>query len=119
MRGFEFFSLASSYPFDSPKPMHLKATGRVRFQGKVLEHSIIANKQDFEFEKKGTSVRMTDKGKAKSLMGEVSISSLKLNQLMLAPQLAGQLSISQDHIKVMQRPLFGHLLFLDLSRLKI
>jgi hypothetical protein len=43
---------------------------------------------------------LSDKGKTDSLVGEVSIAGLKLNQLMLAPQLSGQLSISRESIKV-------------------
>ncbi|KAF3447215.1 hypothetical protein FNV43_RR12395 [Rhamnella rubrinervis] len=98
MRGFEFFSLVSSYLFDSPKPMHLKATGKIKFQGTVLKPC--SNEHDFSFEKNKQCVKVTDKGKMGSLVGDVSISGLKLNQLMLAPQLAGLLSISQDCIKL-------------------
>jgi hypothetical protein len=101
MRGFEFLNWISSYPFDSPRPMHLKATGRIKFQGKVLKPSSITNDQNFGFEKNKQLVEMSDKGKTDSLVGEVSIAGLKLNQLMLAPQLAGQLSISRESIKVM------------------
>lgn len=101
MRGFEFFSLVSSYPFDSPKPMHLKATGKIKFQGKVLKPSI-SDEQDCGFER-NKKFNMTDKGKTDTLAGEVSISGLKLNQLMLAPQLSGSLSISREYIKVMPR----------------
>lgn len=102
MRSFEFFNLVSPYPFDSPKPMHLKATGKIKFQGKVLK-PYIDHGQDFGFERNKQPVEMTDKGKTDSLVGEVSISGLKLNQLMLAPQLAGSLSMSRECIKVMQR----------------
>lgn len=101
MRGFEFFSLVSSYPFDSPRPMHLKATGRVKFQGKVMKVFSITNEKDFGLEQNLQDVQMTDKGNTHSLVGEVSISGLKLNQLMLAPQLVGLLSISRECIKVM------------------
>ncbi|XP_062019839.1 protein TIC236, chloroplastic isoform X2 [Rosa rugosa] len=100
MRGFEFFSLVSSYPFDSPKPMHLKATGKIKFQGKVLKPFSISNGQEFGSERNKQQVNMTDTGKTNSLVGEVSISGLKLNQLMLAPQLAGSLSISRECIKL-------------------
>lgn len=102
MRGFEFFSLVSSYLFDSPKPMHLKATGKIKFQGTVLK-PCITNEHDFSFEENTQHVKVTDKGKTGSLVGNVSISGLKLNQLMLAPQLAGLLSISRDCIKVIYR----------------
>ena len=103
MRGFEFFSLISSYPFDSPRPTHLKATGRIKFQGKVLKPSSSTNEHNFGFEKNNQLVEMSDKGKTDGLVGEVLISGLKLNQLMLAPQLVGQLSISRECIKVMSK----------------
>lgn len=103
MRGFEFFSLVSSYPFDSQKPMHLKATGKIKFQGKVLKPFSISTGQEFDSERNKQQMNMTDEGKTDSLVGEVSISGLKLNQLMLAPQLAGSLSISRECIKVVQR----------------
>lgn len=92
MRGFEFFSLLSSYNFDSPRPTHLKATGKIKFQGKVFKSSSITNMQPVE---------MRDKGIMDSLVGDILISGLKLNQLVLAPQLAGQLSMSHGCIKVM------------------
>lgn len=101
MRNFEFFKLISPFPFDSPKPMHLKATGKIKFQGKVLKPCTIPNGQDFGFES-NIPVEIKDKGKADSLVGEVLISGLKLNQLMLAPQLAGSLSMSRECIKVME-----------------
>ncbi|KAG2700000.1 hypothetical protein I3760_07G213600 [Carya illinoinensis] len=91
MRGFEFFSLLSSYNFDSPRPMHLKATGKIKFQGKVFKSSSITNMQPVE---------MQDNGKTDSLVGDILISGLKLNQLILAPQLAGQLSMSHGCIKL-------------------
>lgn len=99
MRGFEFFSMVSSYLFDSPKPTHLKATGKIKFQGTVLK-PCITNEQDFSFKKNEQQVKMADKGKTGCLVGDISISGLKLNQLMLAPQLAGLLSISKDLVKV-------------------
>lgn len=97
MRGFEFFSLVS-YPFDSPRPTHLKATGKIKFQGKVLKPCSESTVQHFDSDK---NMEMTNKANKQSLVGEVSVSGLKLNQLTLAPQLVGPLSISRDHIKVM------------------
>ncbi|CAN8284278.1 unnamed protein product [Cochlearia groenlandica] len=93
MRNFEFFSLVTSYPFDSPRPTHLKATGRIKFQGKVERHSC-AKDGDIE------SDNSEDAAAISSLVGEISFSSLKLNQLVLAPQLAGHLSVSRDHVKL-------------------
>lgn len=100
MRGFEFFSLVS-YPFDSPRPTHLKATGKIKFQGKVLKPCGTSADQSCDTEEDNQTTKILDKQNSQSLVGEVSVSGLKLNQLMLAPQLAGPLSISCDHIKVM------------------
>ncbi|KAE8735436.1 hypothetical protein F3Y22_tig00000340pilonHSYRG00391 [Hibiscus syriacus] len=99
MRGFEFFSLVSSYTFDSPRPTHLKATGKIKFHGKVLMPSIISD-ENIGPKVEGQSEKMTDNIRKKSLVGDLSISGLRLNQLMLAPQLGGQLSISQDFVKL-------------------
>ncbi|KAH7574198.1 hypothetical protein JRO89_XS03G0264500 [Xanthoceras sorbifolium] len=99
MRGFEFFSLVS-YPFDSPRPTHLKATGKIKFQGKVLKPCSQSTEQNFGSEENNQNMKMPDKENKQSLVGEVSVSGLKLNQLMLAPQLVGPLSISRDHIKL-------------------
>lgn len=93
MRNFEFFSLVPSYPFDSPRPTHLKATGRIKFMGKIKRHST-TDDGDVDSE------NCEDAAAVSSLVGEISISSLKLNQLILAPQLAGRLSVSRDHVKV-------------------
>lgn len=97
MRGFEFASLMSSIPFDSPRPLHLKATGRIKFQGKI-EKPNMADKM-IGFEKGLENIQLTANDKA-CLLGELSLSGFKLNQLLLAPQLAGSLCISHDTIKV-------------------
>ncbi|KAB2629418.1 hypothetical protein D8674_034213 [Pyrus ussuriensis x Pyrus communis] len=100
MRSFEFFNVVSPYTFDSPKPMHLKATGKIKFQGKVVKPCSFENGQDFGLDRNKLPVAMTYKEKTDSLVGEVSISGLRLNQLMLAPQLAGSLSLSPEYIKL-------------------
>ncbi|KAJ8751742.1 hypothetical protein K2173_025919 [Erythroxylum novogranatense] len=98
MRGFEFFSLVSSYPFDSPRPTHLKATGRIKFQGKIVRLSSILCDKEISSEEKMQPLHT--EGNTENLIGEVSVSGLRLNQLMLAPQLIGQLSVSRGHIKL-------------------
>lgn len=100
MRNFEFFNLVSSHAFDSLRPVHLKATGRVKFQGKVNKISPITNEQVLSSDKNSEFPLMEVNDDAKSLSGDVSISGLKLNQLMLAPQLAGVLSITSTGIKL-------------------
>ncbi|XP_072998908.1 protein SUBSTANDARD STARCH GRAIN 4, chloroplastic isoform X1 [Typha latifolia] len=98
MRGFEFASLFSTSPFESPRPLHLKATGRIKFQGRILK-----SKNDIE-KFYGSLKNMLDQKMLDCdiprLVGEISLSGLKLNQLMLAPQLAGVLSISHDSVKL-------------------
>lgn len=100
MRGFEFFSLVASHAFDSLRPVHLKASGRIKFQGKVIKPLSIDNEQASTSVRDGEYFTMKNKEGADSLAGEVSVSGLKLNQLTLAPQLGGLLSISRDGIKV-------------------
>lgn len=91
MCGFELFSL-DTYALDSLRPLLLKGTGRIKFQGKVLEPDCTMVEQSFD--------------KNRQLVGEVSISGLKLNQLMLAPHLSGLLRISPQCIKVMKKFIF-------------
>ncbi|KAK7351417.1 hypothetical protein VNO77_10862 [Canavalia gladiata] len=98
MHGFEFFSLVTTYTLYFPRPLLLKATGRIKFQGKVLEPTTTIIGENFD--KKKQHVQMLEKGSEDSLVGEVSISGLKLNQLMLAPQLSGLLRISPEGIKL-------------------
>ncbi|RYQ90041.1 hypothetical protein Ahy_B09g096350 isoform L [Arachis hypogaea] len=98
MRGFEFFSLVSTYTLDFPRPLVLKSTGRIKFHGKVLKPNSNVIGQNFENNRH--DVPMLEKGSADSLVGDISISDLKLNQLMLAPQLSGQLRVSSDCIKL-------------------
>lgn len=106
MRSFEFFSSVSSYALDSPKPVHLKATGRIKFQGKVVKASSIADQHFVHSEKRSEDVPVECNDATDTLSGEVSISGLKLNQLMLAPQMAGALSITQQGLKVCRISLF-------------
>lgn len=100
MRGFEFSSLFFSNPFDLPRPVHLKATGKIKFQGKVLKPSVFSDESMSGTRKTIPEVVMVENKKDTCLVGEVSLSGVKLNQLMLAPQLSGSLSISQRKVKV-------------------
>lgn len=97
MRGFEFAHIASSIPFDSPRPLHLKASGRVKFQGKIMKSS---NTADGNIN--GVLQSNIDQNKLETnvskLVGDISLSGIKLNQLMLAPQSTGFLSISRDSV---------------------
>lgn len=100
MRNFEFFSSVSSYAFDSPRPVHLKATGRIKFRGKVVNSLSATDEQDLHSDMKSEYVVIKGNNDSHILSGDVSISGLKLNQLMLAPQLAGVLSMTNEGLKV-------------------
>lgn len=99
LRGFEFANFISSIPFDTPRPLHLKATGRIKFQGKVVKPVTKNDDKIYLFEKDTRDVRINDMDR-ECLVGDLSLTGIKLNQLLLAPQLAGSLCISQDAIKL-------------------
>lgn len=93
MRGFELASFFSMIQFDSPRPHHLKATGRVKFQGKVVK-SLNAGFKNIKPDDSAASDEVS------RLAGEISLTGIKLNQLTLAPQSTGFLSISRDSLMV-------------------
>ncbi|KAK6131671.1 hypothetical protein DH2020_034578 [Rehmannia glutinosa] len=99
MRNFEFFNFVSYYAFDSLSPVHLKATGKIKFQGKVNKNLGSIDNDVLRSDKNLELPVMEGDENAKSISGDVSISGLKLNQLMLAPQLAGVLNITSKGIK--------------------
>ncbi|EHA8590861.1 hypothetical protein COCNU_scaffold026073G000010 [Cocos nucifera] len=94
MQEFEFASLILSDAFDSPRPLHLKATGKIKFQGKVVKTINYTDDGKYGHEKKMVDPLMINNDTAR-VVGDVSLSGLKLNQLLLAPQLAGSLCISR------------------------
>ncbi|XP_012571674.1 protein TIC236, chloroplastic-like isoform X2 [Cicer arietinum] len=98
MYEFEFFNLVTTYPLDIPRPLLLKATGRVKFQGKLLEPSCTMMEQNFD--QNGQHLHILEIGSGDCVVGEVSISDFKLNQLMLAPNLSGLLRVSPKCIKL-------------------
>ncbi|KAJ3694159.1 hypothetical protein LUZ60_009639 [Juncus effusus] len=91
MRGFEFASFISSIQFDSPRPQQLKATGRVKFNGKVF-------KSGNNGKNGNNSDENVDRNEESKLVGDISLSGIKLNQLTLAPQSTGFLSIARDSV---------------------
>ncbi|KAL1539650.1 protein TIC236, chloroplastic-like protein [Salvia divinorum] len=97
MRNFEFCNLVSSYTFDSLRPIHLKATGKIKFQGKVNKNS---HSQVSQSDTNSEMIPKEGDEDEKSISGDISISGLKLNQLMLAPQLAGVLNITSKGMKL-------------------
>lgn len=99
MRGFEFASFITSSPFDSPRPLHLKATGKIKFQGKIFKSLNNIDEKLHSFVKNPLEHNMVDNDVPR-LVGEISLSGIKLNQLMLAPQLSGFLSLGHNGLKV-------------------
>lgn len=85
MHGFDFLSLVSPCNSDSPRPMHLKETGTIKFRGKFIKPSGITN-EEFGSEQNMHEVQMTDKENMQCFVGGVLISGLKLNQFMVAPR---------------------------------
>uniref|UniRef100_A0A6V7QQ20 Translocation and assembly module TamB C-terminal domain-containing protein n=1 Tax=Ananas comosus var. bracteatus TaxID=296719 RepID=A0A6V7QQ20_ANACO len=99
MRGFEFASFITSSPFDSPRPLHLKATGKIKFQGKIFKSLNNIDEKLYSFVKNSLEHNMVDNDVPR-LIGEISLSGIKLNQLMLAPQLSGFLSLGHNGLKL-------------------
>lgn len=99
LQEFEFASLILSDAFDSPRPLHLKATGKIKFQGKVVKTVNYTDDRTYGHEKYMVDPLTVNNDIAR-LVGDISLSGLKLNQLLLAPQLAGSLCISHEAVKV-------------------
>ncbi|WOL15334.1 hypothetical protein Cni_G24115 [Canna indica] len=99
LRDFELASFISSTIFDLPRSLHLKATGKIKFQGKVVK---AIKKMDVNvLGCNGNSlVQQGADSDIERLVGDVSLSGISLNQLMLAPQLTGSLCISRESIKL-------------------
>ncbi|KAK7311846.1 hypothetical protein RJT34_10254 [Clitoria ternatea] len=100
MHGLEFCSLVTTYMLDFPRSLPFKATGRIKFLGKFLEPSTTIIDQDSDKNEQHGQMLEKGSGVVDSLVGEVSISGLKVNQLMLVPQLSGLLRASSKSIKL-------------------
>lgn len=99
LRDFELANFIFSSTFDSPRTLHLKATGKFKFQGKVVKTSEGIDDDIIDCKGNGSEQQIVD-GDIPSLVGDVSFSGISLNQLMLAPQLTGSLCISHGAVKV-------------------
>lgn len=100
LRGFDISTLLFINRFDSLKPVHLKATGRIKFQGKVETSDLVLKEQKIETGAGMQQSQIVDDKEYKCLVGDISLSGIKLNQLILAPQLLGSLSMSKQKIKL-------------------
>ncbi|CAD5167233.1 unnamed protein product [Musa acuminata subsp. malaccensis] len=99
LRDFELANFIFSSTFDSPRTLHLKATGKFKFQGKVVKTSEGIDDDIIDCKGNGSEQQIVD-GDIPSLVGDVSFSGISLNQLMLAPQLTGSLCISHGAVKL-------------------
>ncbi|KAK1324832.1 hypothetical protein QJS10_CPA01g01238 [Acorus calamus] len=80
-------------------PVIVEGNREDQFQGKVEKLNNANEKKELS---SGKDVLDQEKNaqERKSLLGEVSLSGIKLNQLMLAPQLVGSLSVSHGRVKL-------------------
>ncbi|URE40528.1 hypothetical protein MUK42_06558 [Musa troglodytarum] len=99
LRDFELANFIFSSTFDSPRTLHLKATGKIKFQGKVVKTLKGIDDDIVDCKGNGSEQQIVDSDIAR-LVGDVSFSGISLNQLMLAPQLTGSLCISQGAVKL-------------------
>eukprot|EP01018_Ginkgo_biloba_P034766 Gb_34397 [translate_table: standard] len=98
LRGFDILGLTPTSPIGSPQAMHMKLSGRTKFQGHVvksLRRTVDENKEDISWPSE------FDRTKASGLVGEIFLSGIKLNQLLVAPQLTGSLDISPQTFKML------------------
>ncbi|KAG0581653.1 hypothetical protein KC19_4G269200 [Ceratodon purpureus] len=78
--------------FSPPQSMHMKVFGKVKFNGRV---PAIKTASQVSLEAESPPER-----KLTSMIGEVSLVGLKLNQFMVAPNLTGSLDISPTYLKL-------------------
>ncbi|CAN6442192.1 unnamed protein product [Victoria cruziana] len=101
LRGFDFFNLVSSDVFGTPKPLHVKATGRIKLQG-IVTRSPKADdgKGALGSKRNMNGTHMFTDQEASVLTGDVLLSGIRINQLMIAPHLVGSVNVSQDNMKL-------------------
>lgn len=78
--------------FSPPQLMHMKVFGKIKFNGRVPGSKIVSQESS-------PSELLLEK-KLTSMVGEVSLVGLKLNQFMVTPNLTGSLDISPTYLKV-------------------
>lgn len=101
MRGFDFLGLISSNLSGTPlsftsEGVHTKLTGRAKFQGRVVKSEEglgnLSREKPMKVETKSQQVS--------GVIGEILLSGLKLNQLLVAPHLSGNMEIFPTKFKV-------------------
>lgn len=98
LRGFDILGLSYFGSIGSPKSMHMKLSGKTKFQGRVVKFRSVDEKVTAQEE--DSSYVECDGIKASRLVGDVLLSGIKLNQLLVAPQLTGSFDISSQCFKV-------------------
>ena len=102
MRGFDFLGLISPNLSGTPlsitsEGVHTKLTGRAKFQGRVVKSEkgsgILSREKPMKVE--------TNSKEVSGVTGEILLSGLKLNQLLVAPHLSGNMEIFPTKFKVM------------------
>lgn len=95
LRGFDMMSLSPSSILPSsisPGGAHMKVTGKMKFQGRVPQNSSAESPFCDGLPDNGTQHTR--------LVGDVTLSGIKLNQLLVAPHLTGSMDMSPDRFKV-------------------
>jgi hypothetical protein len=100
LQGFDILSLTPFSPIGSPKPMHMKLTGRAKFHGSVVESLERSVYQNVAVQDEISSPDDFNRRKASGLVGDVQLSGIKLNQLLVAPNSSGPLAIFPQNFKV-------------------
>jgi hypothetical protein len=78
--------------FSPPQSMHMKVFGKVKFNGLVPDAKTVSHES--------LQSESPPERNLTSMIGEVSLVGLKLNQFMVAPNLTGSLDISPTSLKV-------------------
>ncbi|KAF3780354.1 hypothetical protein EJ110_NYTH39403 [Nymphaea thermarum] len=101
LRGFDIVNLVSSDLFGTPKPLHVKATGRIKLQGLVTRSpNAVDGKGALGSKRNMNGTHVVAEQGPSVLIGDVLLSGIRLNQLMIAPHLVGSVNVSQDNMKL-------------------
>lgn len=100
LQGFDILSLTPFSAIGSPKPMHMKLTGRAKFHGSVVESLERSVDGNIAVQEEILSSDDFLRTKASGLVGDVQLSGIKLNQLLVAPNSSGLLAIFPQNFKL-------------------
>lgn len=100
LQGFDILSLTPFSAIGSPKPMHMKLTGRAKFHGSVVESLERSVDGNIAVQEEILSSDDFLRTKSSGLVGDVQLSGIKLNQLLVAPNSSGLLAIFPQNFKL-------------------